>query len=226
MQLQLSLLIIAAFTIGASAADISGRVTVIDGDTIAVEGTTERIRLYGIDAPEGQQTCETAAGERYLCGSNSAQFLADLIGRNGRVTCVEDTRDRYGRIVAECSKPDGTVINEAMVRGGWAVHSTRYSNGRYKAAEDHARSNRLGVWAGTFVTPERWRRGHRLPSEPSVGNDEGACQIKGNISRSGRIYHMPGSRAYPDVEIDLDAGERWFCTEKEAVAAGWRAVRG
>ncbi len=226
MHLPVFLFVLAFLSSPAAADDISGRVTVIDGDTIAVEGTTERIRLYGIDAPEGQQTCETAAGERYLCGSNSAQFLADLVGRNGRVTCVEDTRDRYGRIVAECTMPDGTVINEAMVRGGWAVHYTRYSDGRYQAAEDHARGNRLGMWAGEFITPERWRRGDRLLSEPSVGNEDGECQIKGNISRSGRIYHMPGSRAYPNVKIDQDAGERWFCTEEEALAAGWRAVRG
>ncbi|WP_336740354.1 thermonuclease family protein [Aureimonas altamirensis] len=226
MQVLISSLIILALTIPATAADISGRMTVIDGDTIAVEGTTERIRLYGIDAPEGQQTCEMAAGQRYLCGSNSAQFLADLVGRNGRVACIEDTRDRYGRIVAECTMPDGTVINEAMVRGGWAVHYTRYSDGRYQAAEDHARENKLGMWAGEFITPERWRRGDRLPSEPSVGNDDGDCQIKGNISRSGRIYHMPESRAYSNVKINLDAGERWFCTEDEALAAGWRAVRG
>lgn len=226
MQLLIFLFVLTVLSTTAAAADITGRVTIIDGDTIAVEGTTERIRLYGIDAPEGQQTCETVTGTRYLCGSNSAQFLTDLIGRNGRVTCVEDTRDRYGRIVAECTMPDGTVINEAMARGGWAVHYTRFSDGRYQAAEDHARSKKLGMWAGEFITPERWRRGDRLLSEPSVGNNDGECQIKGNISRSGRIYHMPGSRAYPDVKVDLDAGERWFCTEEEAIAAGWRAVRG
>lgn len=47
--------------------------------------------------------------------------------------------------------------------------------------------------------------------------------VKGNISRSGeRIYHMPGQANYDTVKIDEDAGERWFITEADAVAAGWR----
>jgi endonuclease YncB( thermonuclease family) len=54
----------------------------------------------------------------------------------------------------------------------------------------------------------------------------GACHIKGNISDSGRIYHVPGSPAYERTKIDEAKGERWFCSEAEARAAGWRAPRG
>lgn len=53
----------------------------------------------------------------------------------------------------------------------------------------------------------------------------GECRIKGNISASGRIYHVPGSDSYDDTSIDTRRGERWFCTEAEARAAGWRAPR-
>ena len=49
------------------------------------------------------------------------------------------------------------------------------------------------------------------------------CRIKGNISHGGKIYHIPGSRSYDPVNIDAAKGERWFCTESEARAAGWRA---
>lgn len=50
-----------------------------------------------------------------------------------------------------------------------------------------------------------------------------ACVIKGNISRTGeRIYHVPGQRDYDKTIITESKGERWFCTEAEAVAAGWR----
>ena len=51
-----------------------------------------------------------------------------------------------------------------------------------------------------------------------------ACSIKGNISlRTGeRIYHLPGQQHYEKTEIDPAAGERWFCTEEEARANGWR----
>ncbi len=48
------------------------------------------------------------------------------------------------------------------------------------------------------------------------------CMIKGNISSSGRIYHVPGSDSYDKTRIDGSKGERWFCTEAEAKAAGWR----
>jgi hypothetical protein len=51
------------------------------------------------------------------------------------------------------------------------------------------------------------------------------CKIKGNISRNGeRIYHVPGMRDYERTRINERAGERWFCTEDEARAAGWRRV--
>jgi hypothetical protein len=49
--------------------------------------------------------------------------------------------------------------------------------------------------------------------------------IKGNISASGRIYHMPGDDSYAKTGINLAKGERWFCTEAEAQAAGWRRAR-
>ncbi len=50
------------------------------------------------------------------------------------------------------------------------------------------------------------------------------CVIKGNISYSSgeRIYHMPGQHWYEDTIIDPQKGERWFCTEADARAAGWR----
>jgi hypothetical protein len=49
------------------------------------------------------------------------------------------------------------------------------------------------------------------------------CRIKGNISAAGeRIYHVPGQRYYDATFIDPQAGERWFCSEAEARAAGWR----
>jgi hypothetical protein len=53
------------------------------------------------------------------------------------------------------------------------------------------------------------------------------CVIKGNVSARGeRIYHLPGTRAYAVTRIDEARGERWFCTEAEARAAGFRPPRG
>lgn len=51
-----------------------------------------------------------------------------------------------------------------------------------------------------------------------------ACNIKGNVSiNSGeRIYHVPGQYYYEATKISPQYGERWFCSEQEARAAGWR----
>jgi endonuclease YncB( thermonuclease family) len=69
-------------TFPAVAQSLSGRADVVDGDTLAIRGEKVRIRLYGVDAPEGKQTCEDVSGKRYLCGSRTADALASLIGRN------------------------------------------------------------------------------------------------------------------------------------------------
>jgi hypothetical protein len=51
------------------------------------------------------------------------------------------------------------------------------------------------------------------------------CGIKGNISTSERIYHMPGQKYYLLTRINWFRGERWFCSESDARAAGWRKSR-
>jgi len=54
-----------------------------------------------------------------------------------------------------------------------------------------------------------------------------SCNIKGNISLNTgeRIYHVPGQQYYAETRISLEKGERWFCSEAEARAAGWRKSR-
>jgi hypothetical protein len=64
-----------------------------------------------------------------------------------------------------------------------------------------------------------------LALTPSPTPPSGGCLIKGNISQNGRIYHVPGSPSYRSTKIDESSGERWFCTEAEAQAAGWRAPK-
>ena len=59
--------------------------------------------------------------------------------------------------------------------------------------------------------------------EDEEGNLVKHCLIKGNInSRKEKIYHCPMWRDYGKTKIDEKKGERWFCTEAEAIAAGWR----
>lgn len=110
-----------------------------------------------------------------------------------------------------------------MVAEGWAVAYRRYSMD-YVKQEDQAKSVRRGIWAGRFAMPWDWRRGERSIERQAPGDRPAAgCTIKGNIGSQGeRIYHVEGGRFYGRTKIDPSRGERWFCTEAEAPAAGWR----
>ena len=115
----------------------------------------------------------------------------------------------------------GDDIEAWMVLNGWALAYRRYST-EYVDEELSAREARSGLWRGEFVPPWEWRRGKRIQAD-AVPN---GCAIKGNISSKGeRIYHSPGAQHYDRTKINTEKGERWFCTEADAVAAGWRKAK-
>jgi hypothetical protein len=186
--------------------------------------------LHGIDAPESAQLCKDAIGKDYRCGQAAALALSDHIKKRV-VTCDPRDTDRYGRVVAVC-RADSEDLNAWMVREGHAIAYRRYSED-YVNTELTAKSLRHGIWAGTFQDPSDWRREKRASGEHSrpetlaAPSKASGCNIKGNISAGGeRIYHLPGTRDYERTRVDDRAGERIFCSEDEAKAAGWRAPRG
>lgn len=131
--------------------------------------------------------------------------------------------DRYGRVVAVCYV-QGNDVNGWLVGNGWALAYRRYSLD-YVAQERAAQAARIGVWRGEFVPPWEWRRGKRLQVATAPNSADG-CAIKGNISSSGEhIYHLPDGQYYERTKISTAKGERWFCTEAEAIASGWRKAR-
>ena len=146
-------------TIASNSGNVIGLSSVIDGDTVDVDGN--RIRLNGIDAPESSQTCNMA-GETYRCGLHAEEFLRQIIG-SGQLDCKPLTKDRYGRIVATCWL-DGRDLGMTMVANGWALAYRQYDM-VYVAQENEAYKAGLGMWAGAFVEPWLWRKGQRLEGE-------------------------------------------------------------
>lgn len=151
-------LLVAAVLQPASArgAPIIGQASVIDGDTLEVHG--QRIRLYGIDAPESRQTCSDAQGHPYRCGALAANALSDFIARRP-ITCLARATDRYGRTIAQCTVA-GTDLNGWLVGRGHALAYRQYSQA-YVAAESRARAARVGIHAGAFEAPWEFRRSGR-----------------------------------------------------------------
>ena len=134
---------------------IRGAAQVVDGDTLTVAG--ERIRLFGVDAPEARQMCERD-GQPWRCGAAAKQALqAFLAGKP--VACTPVDRDRFGRIVARCATA-GQDVGAWLVSEGMAVAYTDFS-WRYVPQEMSARWHGRGLWAGRFVTPAEYRRGAR-----------------------------------------------------------------
>lgn len=138
-----------------------GRATVIDGDTIEIRG--QRVRLWGVDAPESSQTCTLPDGRKWRCGAQSANELASFIGvRN--VTCVPQGRRSFDRIVARCSVA-AIDIGGWLVENGWALDYSRFSGGHYARQQAAAAGASRGMHASTFVPP--WEhRGTQRAARP------------------------------------------------------------
>lgn len=128
-------------------ADISGRARPIDGDSLRV-GNHE-VRLKGIDAPEGRQTCQRD-GALWRCGEASRDALNRMIGGE-TVVCAVSDRDRYGRLLAQCRVGDRN-LNAAMVGAGMAV-----AYGGYEREQAAAKAARRGIWESEFQMPRQWR---------------------------------------------------------------------
>lgn len=184
-----------------------GSLVIVDGDSLTVPPGADvhvasgsaflaswdgrRIRLFGIDAPEGAQRCrrlpvqrDAAAWRWTHCGADSAAHLRRLLGSRG-VECSIATVDQYGRAVGACCWSSGatpgardggtsengeciaggdTDLGTHQVRAGHAVAYRLYSDA-YVAHESSARERRAGLWASEFVEPSKWRRGTRLEGE-------------------------------------------------------------
>ncbi|SDI50707.1 thermonuclease family protein [Lutimaribacter saemankumensis] len=217
--LRLSAALVLSVLATVTLADPSGTVRVVDGDTLSVGGVT--VRLHGIDAPETDQFCGGNGAPSWPCGAWVGNELrARVQGRHA--TCRAIDTDRYGRVVAKCFV-DGKDIGQELVRDGLAFAYRKYS-WDYDLDEKSAAVKDRGLHGTGIQSPAAFRRASRAGL--AAASDPGApagCVIKGNISSKGRrIYHMPGQEWYSRTRINTAKGERWFCSEAEARAAGWR----
>lgn len=187
-------------------------VKVIDGDTVKLEDGTD-IRYIGLDSPElgkGETPSECFAQEAKEINQNL------VLGKRVRIETDVNEMDLFGRILAYVYlQPEGEkeiFINEYLLREGIAKFHLDTVNQRYiktlVSTAELAHEQKKGLWS--FCAPN-----------PEVG-----CQVKGNYDKRGhRFYHLPSFRHYPQVKVNLENGDQWFCTEEEAKTAGFTRAR-
>lgn len=174
-------------------------VEVVDGDTFFTQNR-QPIRLYGVNAPE--------LGNCYSEESKN-ELTKIILGKEVRLTGLQ--ADHYGRVVADVYLKDGTYVNLHMVKNGFTAYIRAYDQNIAKMKEvgEYARQNKLGVFSPACFQTE--------PENPK-------CKIKGNLddkSPDRKFYLKPSCAYYDSVVVEKYLGEQWFCTEQEAVQAGF-----
>jgi len=126
--------------------------SVIDGDTIvvAIEGNKETVRVLGINTPE---TKHSPQGEE--CYGEEASGEASKLLQNMEVKLevdpTQDTRDKYNRLLAYITLPDGRDFGQVMIADGFAYEYTfmgrKYKNqALYQQSEEFAKAQAVGLW--------------------------------------------------------------------------------
>lgn len=178
-------------------------VEVADGDTFQL-ASGKRIRLMGVDAPEFDR-----------CGGKEARDRLSSLILNRIVSLKEEASEAYGRTLA-LIYVNNILVNKVMLEEGWGRTDYRKNSQRdiLTAAFHLAQAKQLGIFSSLCR--------EKSPSSPS------SCLIKGNIDKNTyqKFYHFPGCRQYDQIVIEKDIGERYFCTEEEASAAGFIKASG
>jgi len=203
--------------------------SVVDGDTVKinVDGKVQTYRLIGMDTPE-----TVDPRKEVQCfgveASNKAKEL--LSGKKVRIETdpTQGVTDKYNRLLAYIHLENGLFFNKHMIEQGYA-HEYTYDipykyQVEFKKAQKDAQENKAGLWSpdtcnGDTVSTKEPINVDKADTTPTPTS----CNIKGNISSTKeKIYHMVGCGSYNKTVIDETKGEKMFCSEKEAIDAGWR----
>lgn len=179
-------------------------IEVHDGDTFTL-GSGDRVRLLGINAPE--------IGN---CGATESANLLKSLVLNKVIKITDEKKDNYGRRMG-LVWANGKLSNELMIKEGWAKpnYDPNSQSEKLKKAYEFAKENKLGV------NSDLCKKVNPTPTSLK-------CNIKGNIDKGTgeKFYHLPSCRHYNQIVLDLDIGEGFFCSEKEAQNAGFKLASG
>ena len=196
---------------------LEGYATVQSGDTLRLAGTY--VRLDGIEAPDRSQTCSKPGAKRWDCAGAAREALSRLV-RGKRITCTLTDSSEGTTRSGKCEQA-GTDIAAELVRNGNVFASSGFF-AAYSQHEASAQSLKAGLWAGDAKRPAEWRAARWEEAKTKAPD---GCPIKGQVFRkSGKVYMLPWSPDYERSNVDQTLGERWFCSESEAVLAGWKPL--
>lgn len=177
-----------------------------DGDTFE---TTDRsiVRFDTLNAPELTD-----------CGGREAKAELEKLILGKKINMYVVARDRFGRQVASVFIGKDW-IDKKLIETGWVAYSSSTLDHKHilKNIDLENKKNKKGIY-GELCTQ------YENKKQPK-------CVIKGNIIeewlfQGDKAYHFPGCIQYKTTRIELWRGEQWFCTEKEALAAGYKKSRG
>ncbi|MFH1602118.1 MAG: thermonuclease family protein [Candidatus Shapirobacteria bacterium] len=167
---------------------------IVDGDTFD-DGQGNRYRLLGINAPEYPQGC--------LAQSAKDRLEELILGKTLRTEIMGE--DHFGRDLVFVFLGE-VFVNKVLLQEGLAKtegDDYQYSE-ELNQAQAQAKTLKKGVWSLECLPPK-------------------GCNIKGNVRKENGtfIYHLPGCNNYERIVMNENEGDAWFCTEKEAKAAGF-----
>jgi endonuclease YncB( thermonuclease family) len=213
-----------------------------DGSTLQLGNLT--YRLDGIDVPTVDQLCIDEHADSWTCGIEARDQLTKLIG--GRQVRCDDLGPDPAfkkRHIGVCKvEGETTSLSQLLVRNGFALNVEASATGRFQVDEARAKEDRQGLWKGCFAAPREFRTGKKdgallgaacrtdrdreirealFPEDlvmPASCNIKGKYAVRARVTGNLGIYHLQACRSYPG----LASPDRWFCSEEDAQAAGFR----